>query len=248
MKHVDTKIHNISDLISKLEAHRNFGTNKVWFRGHADSSWTMQPSIARGRTNPIVDEFQYYKSFKQEAARVITTLPNDEWGWMFLMQHYGIPTRLLDFTENPLIALYFAVAEHPDKEGSLIVLEPITWNKEQGRPGLSDSDLPACGIDEEMEGYLMSNAVKSVGGSGSNPPLAAIGARNSQRIFAQEGTFVVTHLDLDMDINSTICKSAWRYTISAADKETIKGHLATLSISEYTVFPELKTLAKKIVS
>lgn len=207
----------------------------------------MQPSIARGRSKPIIDEFQYYKSFKQEAARVITALPSDEWGWMFLMQHYGIPTRLLDFTENPLIALYFAVAEHPSDEGSLIVLEPTTWNKEQGRTGLSDSDLPACGIDEEMEGYLMTNAVKSVGTSGSNPPLAAIGARNSQRIFAQEGTFVVTHLDLNMDISNTACQSAWRYKISPGDKETIKRHLATLSISEYTVFPELKTLASKIV-
>ena len=39
--------------------------------------------------------------------------PKDEWNMLFFMQHYGVPTRLLDWTENPLIALYFAVMSSP---------------------------------------------------------------------------------------------------------------------------------------
>jgi hypothetical protein len=246
MKYTDVAIRSIADLISKLEAH-NHTREILWFRGHASSTWELEPSIARGRANPIIDEFQYYKKFKQEAARVITELPTDEWGWMFLMQHYGVHTRLLDFSENPLIALFFAVNSHPEEDGALYVLEPTRWNAEQGRDSLSDSDLPSCGIDEELEGYLMSNVVKQASTNESNPALAATGARNSKRIFAQEGTFVVTHLDLSMKVNSDSCKSAWRYTIPKNDKEIIKEHLALLSISEYSVFPELGTLAKKIM-
>jgi hypothetical protein len=247
MKYPEVSIHNIADLISKLEAH-NPAREKLWFRGHANKDWALEPSIARGREKPVVDEFLYYKRFKQEAARVIADIPVDEWGWMFLMQHYGVHTRLLDFSENPLIALYFAVNELPESDGALYILEPTKWNAEQGRDSLSASDLPSCGIDEEMTGYLMSNVVKQIETQESNPPIAAIGSRNSARIFAQEGTFVVTHLDLKMTVDNDQCKSVWRYIIPRGAKHIIQEHLALLSISDYSVFPELKTLAKKIMS
>jgi hypothetical protein len=172
MKHPDVPIHNIADLISKLEAHRSPG-DKVWFRGHANKNWALSPSISRGRTDPIVDEFRFFKQFKQDAARVIANPPTDEWGWLFLMQHYGVPTRLLDFTENPLVALFFAVREHEDVDGSLVVMEPAKWNKENGHSGISEDDVPSCGIDEEMAGYMISSVIKARGTSASNPPLAA---------------------------------------------------------------------------
>lgn len=245
MKHRDVEINSIFDLISKLEAHRTQG-KKVWYRGHANSTWPLEPSISRGRESPIVDEFQYYKRFKQEAARVISTPPNDEWGWMFLMQHYGVPTRLLDFSENPLVALYFAVSDEREADGALFVMEPTTWNVENNRSGLSDDDIPSCGIDEEMDLYLMSALVKNPNPENGNPPLAATGSRNSQRIFAQEGVFVVFHSKMAMEIVSDECRSVWKYKIPAAYKKTIKEHLEVLSISEYTLFPELSTLASKI--
>ncbi|MGZ3181684.1 MAG: FRG domain-containing protein [Telluria sp.] len=247
MKHPDVAIQSISDLVSKLEAHRTVG-KKMWYRGHGNSAWPLAPSIARRGNEPIVEEFQFYKRFKQEAARVISEPPTDEWGWMFLMQHYGLPTRLLDFSENPLVALYFAVSSDKDEnaEGALIVLEPTTWNLENKREPLSDDDIPSCGIDEEMGPYLMSALIKNRDPENGNPPLAATGARNSQRIFAQEGVFVVFHSMMLMDAAPPECRSVWRYTIAPEYKKAIRDHLALLSISEYSLFPELGTLAKKI--
>ena len=47
---------------------------------------------------------------------------DDHFGWLFLAQHYGVPTRLLDWTENPLVAAYFAVLDHPDDDGCIWAL------------------------------------------------------------------------------------------------------------------------------
>lgn len=246
MRHPEVSVRDINDLISKLEAHRS-PNDRLWFRGHADHSWSLAPSISRGRPNPVQAEFSYFKRFKQDASRVIESAPTDEWGWMFLMQHYGVPTRLLDFSENPLIALYFAVTSAPQADAALYVMDPVAWNLENGHHGICDGDIPSCGIDEEMVPYSMSSVVKAAETNVSNPPLAATGARNSRRIFAQEGTFVVFHLDMTMNVENPECAAVWRYRIPAAQKTIIREHLALLSINEFSVFPELDKLANKIV-
>src|SRR5688572_18661980 len=103
--------YNISSVGELLEIlPRIYGTKSrtVWFRGHADEGWKLRPSILRP-PRTIADEMFLVKRFKQHAVPFLENSLRDEWEWLFLMQHYGVSTRLLDFSESPLVGLYFAL-------------------------------------------------------------------------------------------------------------------------------------------
>jgi FRG domain len=103
--------------------------NEIWWRGHACARWELLPSVHR----PLYRNFESHLalSFMRRAkTRHIAPLPaEDAWpDWLFLMQHYGLPTRLLDWTRSPLTAAVFAVESHRDEPGAIWALSPFQWN------------------------------------------------------------------------------------------------------------------------
>ena len=98
---------------------------RIIYRGHADEEWVLKPSIGRhfdGDWKEVVaHEEQALAEFKKKAIPYLKHSPQQDIEWLCLMQHHGLSTRLLDFTTNPLIALFFATDPTIIKDGEFIV-------------------------------------------------------------------------------------------------------------------------------
>lgn len=107
---------------------------KSWFRGHSRTVGRLVPRLFRPEyRDPLITVFRpdlemsTIEAFKRHAP-ILSDLrlpaDNDRLGWLCVMQHYRTPTRLLDWTENALVALYFAVSADGSEDGELWAMLP----------------------------------------------------------------------------------------------------------------------------
>jgi truncated hemoglobin YjbI len=132
---VTVKDHVIETLSDYLNI-TNKGSGLVLFRGHADAhSWMLAPTLARcvgphsklnlARLGGWAKLEQHIlERFRRHAEPHLTNRPDANIDWLVLGQHHGLPTRLLDWSENPLIALYFALSTDIGVEAAVWMMEP----------------------------------------------------------------------------------------------------------------------------
>lgn len=235
-------VTSISGLIETLQKQFK-ATERVWFRGHGAAHWTLTPSIMREK-NGLERELAVYKRFVQNALPMIDRRPASESEWLFAMQHYRAPTRLLDWTESPLIGLYFAVAdeEHPSDDGALWCLLPDSLNALSPFEGNFQGDLPSFEIDDFLRNYLPT--VMDKDRTTKFPAIAAIAARNTPRIAAQRGVFTVAHRRLEPIEKIGDASHVGKIVIPAASKGALKAELAYLGIDHLRLFPELESAGR----
>ncbi len=112
-------INSIAQFINELQKIPRQYESELYFRGHSDYDYKLVPALYRNR-RLILNENKLFKEF---ILRTPSDFLNDKSALEKLvkMQHYGLPTRLLDLTTNPLVALYFACASKEKKNGKVIV-------------------------------------------------------------------------------------------------------------------------------
>lgn len=102
-----------------------------FFRGQSSTEYKLIPSIGRmfkDEEHETLKEFErdIFEDFKRKYSMFTDAKPKNDKEFLFLAQHYGLPTRLLDWTYNPLIALYFACCSKFDRNGVVYQSYPFS--------------------------------------------------------------------------------------------------------------------------
>jgi len=204
-------------------------------------------------------EIVFLSKFKSLATPYIDCLPTPPlpngvgsyWSWLSQIQHYGVPTRLLDWSRDALVALYFATnpedpALNPDIDSVVWILNPVTLNKVY-----NFNEFTEAGYIPNVEETGFNTIFEPDSLPLSNPkPAAAIGPLNSSRITAQRGVFTVfPHQKNLIPLEQFSDSSTFLVKICIASENVSEIHtqLQRYGITKIALFPELQSVADEII-
>lgn len=249
--------------LAKIEHAVELGTtlSRSWFRGHSKIYSELTPKNFRPEYEHELykalmpnAEFSIIENFKRKAPALKSNLPENEdrISWLYLMQLYGAPTRLLDWTKSVLVGLYFAVSQHRSEDGELWALYPEALNEHNGYFGLP---LPNCKILRYLAAEPSYNNPKKLAEKieldeipqyphAVDPPL------HFPRMVAQLSTFTIhprPKLSKTIPEVMTDEKNLVRYKIPAGCKKKLLDDLVALGITKMTLFQDLDSLSHDII-
>ncbi|WP_160126323.1 FRG domain-containing protein [Tsukamurella pulmonis] len=242
------RICSISDLMQALAPITADG-RELWYRGHRDASWFLTPSAFRstGRTEA---EGAMLARFRQEAAAAGTQYAFDKWGWITFAQHHSLPTRLLDWSQSPLVALFFATEKDSDANalsdvaGEFFVLDPAKLNRDAG-----DDDGGHPRLLSESDS-LLSKYLPGQEGDQRSKPRSVLAPLLFDRIRFQNGTFTVSQSPTGSSSTEPLRQAAalQSFTVPEDSKRNLREELDTLGFNEVSIYRDLDRIARRITA
>jgi type I restriction enzyme M protein len=116
------KEHRIQNFIDFHAIVEKYEARSVIYRGVKSVRFPLLPKIGRVVPPDSIDsreknEQEILRLFKERAFQYLDFTPTTDWDWLAVGQQYGLPTRLLDWTDNPLVACFFSIDESSDDDG-----------------------------------------------------------------------------------------------------------------------------------
>jgi hypothetical protein len=244
---------------------------EIWFRGQARRRYKLAPGLYRDHVADLgYDEPTIVRAFENLGVSYVAQRPANAWEWYFLAQHYRLPTRLLDWTESLLTALYFALDEFwrtadkratvvfPDEDSTPVFDEesPTIWIVDAGSVNLfaHGKDVLWATHRKEIECYLPRLSADPIPDGCFVPrrPIAVIPPRQNPRIIAQQGMFTIHGTEQapldgfasDNDPDSTIHLGCVHLDRSRLN--WFLDDLVLAGVTRSTLFPELDSVAENI--
>jgi len=201
--------------------------NQTCFRGVVNSDYELIPSIGRlpaldNSSTDLERERFLLDEFKMRSAMLIKIAPQNNWEWLSLAQHYGLPTRLLDWTDNPLVALYFATAHSAEEI-------------------YSETTLPDAAI-YALISHIHIDSTYHIDPFSIEETLEFRSPIISERVSNQSGLFTV-HCTPSKPFDT---EKLHKFVIPGDLKREIFEKLSLLGFREETIYPGLDGIAKTL--
>jgi hypothetical protein len=236
--------------LKKLKKINDFQVDKpmVWFRGHSNHNFKLQSGLYRMNFRKFEDYISTEQSFYNMYLHYGHSLhKTSDWDLLYIMQHHGVRTRLLDWSESFSVSLYFAFLNWNPEETNCTVwlLDPIQLND------MFHKDFGLY-MPKPYESYqnLLYNHGDRV--QFDVHTVALFPRKNNPRLIAQQGTFTLqgnTRLPLEDEYDGQLWERRiiTRVDFTIEDYSDIKTYLRLNGMNHFSLFPDLDGLAKFIM-
>lgn len=246
------QVNEFKELLDQVEQFQ-LSHEASWYRGSSDGGHKLVPSLFRHTVKKKIEELSQLESdittrFVQRSQPFLDRTLKNDWDKLFLMQHYGVPTRLLDWSENPFVAAYFALSgyERHKKDAAFWMCDPIIWN----RSALQHISFGGGVLDEssdQLHTYAPGTPIPQM----PKHPIMIYGTYNSPRIVAQRGGFALFGQGLEemekVYKQDTFAKGCLKKLVIPKDKILlIRESLFRKGFTESVVFPDLEGLSREL--
>ena len=212
----EIQIKDLNELLDEIGRFRK--SSRYKFRGQSDKDWTLKPKAGRPPFNNR-DDKELFNQWQRRAIAYLKRENYNEWELLAIAQHTSVPTRLLDWTHNPLTAVFFACIENFEKDGAFYSYKPESFidTKSSKLYGLSDGKVK----------FFQPTA-------------------SSERIMNQFGYFSV-HTKPTVELNTTTENGTLeKIIIPKTLKKDVIFALNQFGVNNLTIFPDLDGLSRHL--